>query len=297
MPNNVTFFGDTADDFDVQLRDAERTLDQWVESSHFNTVVMATASTTIAFMRFGQTFVDMLRLGNGLKQGGWRGIGADSLRLLNIAGVGGATISRLGRVLVVSQQAGTLTCTWVTTVNALRRTGQRFFGSLDELARAAGVDLAVIARQGTTAQGLRDLIATLQRMKIPINELTAPASRVVDTIIDLLKARGSGALAFGIEYQSGGRTLFHRLFATYSRLGGVTITDTTGTVYRSFEALRNTYSGAQLSAMPLYFLKNAALISVAETAGATDGISHLVFELLPLALRNEQNKTAAARGR
>ena len=79
--------------------------------------------------------------------------------------------------------------------------------SLDELAGAAVVNLAAIARQGTTAQRLRGLIKALQKMKIAIYEVTAPTWRV-ETIVDILKARDAGALAFGIEYQSGGTTLF-----------------------------------------------------------------------------------------
>jgi hypothetical protein len=288
MGENVTLLGDIADDFDSQLSDAEKALNQYVESKNFSTSSMAIASTTIAFMRFGQTFVDMLRLGNGLRQGGWRGIGTDTIRLVNVAGVAGATVSRLSRILVLTQQAGTYTCTWITTANALRRTGQRFFASIEQLAGASGVDLAAIAKSGgTTIKQIKDLIDALKKMGVAIDPVKT-ASLKVDSLVDLLNARPSGALAFGIKYESGGRALGHQLFATYGRIGGLTITDTSGTLYRSVAALSKAYPNATIVSESCFFLRNTAIVSGAENVARAGGLAHLVVELLPVALKGTE---------
>jgi hypothetical protein len=42
----VTLLGDVAEDFDSQLREAERALDDWVESRHYSTSSMVGASFT-----------------------------------------------------------------------------------------------------------------------------------------------------------------------------------------------------------------------------------------------------------
>lgn len=289
MSENVTFFGDVADDFDSQLAEAERALDQFVESRKYSRGAMVTASTIIAFMRFGQTFVDVLRLGNGLKQGGWQGIGTDSMRLLSGAGIAGATVSRLSRILMLTQEAGVYTCTWVTTANALRQTGQRFFISLEQLAQVAGVDLSAIAKSGTTVGQIKQLIEGLKKLGLAIEAVNAPSSEVT-ALVGLLNARSSGALAFAIEYEAGGRTFGHQLFATYSRFGGLTITDTTGQLLRGVGALCNAYPKASLIPGSLFFLPNTAIIGGAQNAARAGGLAHLVLELLPLAVKSVEGQ-------
>src|SRR4029453_18102866 len=135
MSDNVTWFGDGSDHHDAMVRESERVLDRWVEGGGYSVPRMASASAVIAFMQFGRSFTDLMRLGNGVAQGTVTGIASDGLRLVSLSGIGGATISRLNRVLVVRQAAGTMTCSWITAANALRRTGQRFYTSLDDLAK------------------------------------------------------------------------------------------------------------------------------------------------------------------
>lgn len=70
--------------------------------------------------------------------------------------------------------------------------------------------------------------------------------------------------------------------------------DTTGKVYRSFEVFAKVYQQAQISKMPLYFMKNTALINAAGDAASMAGLSHLVLELLPLVLKGESSTRSAA---
>ena len=171
MSANVTWFGDVADGHDAQVRQTEHILDQWVERGSFSVPRMAVASGVIAFMRFGQSFTDLLRLGNGVASGGAKGVLNDGLRLISISGVAGAAVGRLSRVLVVRQAAGTMTCSWITTTNALRRTGQRFFTSLEELAKTAGVSLPAISRYGSGPNELTALVGALRRLAVPVRHV------------------------------------------------------------------------------------------------------------------------------
>ncbi len=297
MSGNVTFLGDVADGFDRELDQAEKGLDEWVESSRYSKTSMASASTAIAFMRFGQTFVDVLRIGNGLREGTFRGVGSDAMRLLTVVGIAGAGISRLSRVLVVTQQAETFNCSWITAVNAARRVGQRFFGSLDEFAKAAGVDLAALAETGgTDAAQFAKLVEGMKKIGLAVEEVRPPSDSV-EAIADVLKARPSGALGFAIKYESGGRTLGHQLFATYSKTDGLVITDTTATIFRGAKVLSKVYKDAKLLPSHMFFLKNAAILELAQGAATGGGVGHLVVELLPLALKKRMPARGASQRR
>ena len=189
---------------------------------------------------------------------------------------------------MLTQQAGTYTCTWVTTANALRQTGQRFFVSIEQLAQVAGVDLSAIATSGgTTVEQISKLLQGLRNTGVAIEAVNAPSSEV-SALVDLLNARSGGALAFAIEYQSGGRTLGHQMFATYGTLSGLSITDTTGQLIRSLKALGNAYPNASLIPGSLFFLRNTAIIGGAQNAARAGGLGHLIVELLPLALKSAE---------
>jgi hypothetical protein len=83
-------FTDIADWFDQQKRQANRALDSAVETSGYNQGVMLVAAGTHAAMEFGGAFVDILRLGDGVRAGGLGGWGKDALRMVAIFPVGKA---------------------------------------------------------------------------------------------------------------------------------------------------------------------------------------------------------------
>src|SRR5262249_36981397 len=154
-------------------------------------------------MRFGQTFTDLLRLGNGAASGTIQGIATDGLRLISISGIGGAFASRLSRVLVVQQAANTMTCSWITPSHALRRTGQRFLASLDDLARTAGVNLPEITRFGSGASELQALLEALRKMSVPVRQVL-PATTSLEEVEHLAQANRGGVLVFAVRYVSAG---------------------------------------------------------------------------------------------
>ncbi len=71
MAENVTVFGDVADSFDALVAYDEKQLDSYVEAHGYSLGSMALASTTIAFMRFAQTFTDIGRLVTLRRQVEW----------------------------------------------------------------------------------------------------------------------------------------------------------------------------------------------------------------------------------
>src|SRR5215475_9062126 len=147
--DNVSFFGDIADSFDALVAYDEHLLDGYVEDQGYSLGSMVLASSAHAFMRFAQTFTDMGRLGNGvLVEGGWKGVGKDALRALNLFGSVGAAAGRASRLLKVVQGANVNTCAWVAQTNALRLSGQRFLITLEEFAGRAGANLKNVAAAG-----------------------------------------------------------------------------------------------------------------------------------------------------
>src|SRR5262249_22209299 len=85
------------------------------------------------------SFVDVLRLGDGVREGGW-GYGRDVLRLLVIAGPT-LRVARYGITLVaaVDEAPQIGNCTWVAATRALRMTGVKHYARVGDLAQAAGV--------------------------------------------------------------------------------------------------------------------------------------------------------------
>ena len=81
-------FTEVADWFEKNRAESDQVLDQWVEDSNYNTGVMAAAAATKAFTTFGAGFVDILRLGDGVKEGSLKGVGTDALRVVAIFPVG-----------------------------------------------------------------------------------------------------------------------------------------------------------------------------------------------------------------
>jgi hypothetical protein len=174
-----------------------------------------------------------------------------------------------------------MTCSWITAANALRRTGQRFYTSLDDLAKTAGVNLSKINSVGSTGQDLKALVQALKKMSVPVEKVT-PLSTRLDEVARLAQANRGGVLAFGVNYVQSGQQYGHQLYATFSRLGGLTIVDTTGKVYRSLAGLSQAYPSATLHVPKeaFFVIKNAAIVTGAERAVTVGGLASIVLELV-----------------
>jgi hypothetical protein len=118
-------------------------------------------------------------------------------------------------------------------------------------------------------------------MSVPVQEVT-PLSARLDEVARLAEANRGGVLAFAVSYVQSGRQYGHQLYATFSRLGGLTIVDTTGKVYRSLAALSEAYPSATLHVPKeaFFVIKNAAIVTGAEGAVTAGGLASIVLELV-----------------
>src|SRR4051794_25968542 len=77
--------------WDEQKRGSEKVLDSFVDE-HPNLFGVAVAGSVKTAMDLGAGFVDVFRVGEGVKQGGW-GYAQDALRVVSLAG----PVARVGR--------------------------------------------------------------------------------------------------------------------------------------------------------------------------------------------------------
>jgi len=142
-------FTDIADWFEEQRKQSDAILDQWVEESDYSQGVMIAAATTKAFTTFGAGFVDLLRIGDGVKEGTAKGIGTDALRVVAVLPVGKVaqmlkSVKGVARAKLIVDTGGP-NCFWVASAKALSQIGQKtkgkIFASVDDIAKAIGMPM------------------------------------------------------------------------------------------------------------------------------------------------------------
>jgi len=296
---NVTVFGDIADQYDALVAYDEKALDKWVESEGYSTSSMVLASTALAFVKFAQTFTDIGHLGNGIFiEGGWKGVGKDALRAVNLVGSAGAILGRAGQMLRVIQMSESGVCTFSAQANALRLTGTRFFITAEELIRKIGGNLEQVNQFGSGAEEYSKLLSWLERVGIPNRVLlngVSGAARSFETLEDAIRGGGQGVVTFGIK--ATGRLskfgqvvsrehLVHRLYATFSRTGGLKIFDPLGPTFSSFKELAAGFRDLQLMRSPVVLVKNSVIVTslhLAQRATELSAAAHqLALHVLPM---------------
>jgi hypothetical protein len=246
-------FTDIADWFDQQKRQANHALDSAVESSGYNQGVILVAAGTHAVMEFGGAFVDILRLGDGVKAGGFYGWGKDALRVVAIFPVGKAaqmmkTMKGTWAAQVVADimpKAGI--CTWVASAKALRQIGHSFNGKIlatvDDLVKATGAHPHTVGRAD-----LPQVIAWLRQIGARVGP-----PRIVTSMkeVEGMVPYDGSVVLFGVKGAeiTTGKLVAHLVYA-YRNAGGVgrvqimdrTITKATHTPYRNLAELAERYS-------------------------------------------------------
>lgn len=236
-------------------------------------------------------FIDILRFGDGVKQGGW-GYGHDALRLLILTG----PIVRAGRIGIsllaaVDELPALGNCTWVAAVRALRMTGVKHFARVGDLARAAGIaDTA-----NTSGAFVHELIT-------PLKQLGADAKYVAEAtsmkqIARLADSNPSGVVLFSVKWSSGtGVEIGHTLLARRGLFGGINIIDRTNQVVSNLAELERLYPGIK-NAIPygsLGVVQNARIVTLAGTLPSLMNV--LAVEVrsipIPLLLSNDPSKVA-----
>jgi hypothetical protein len=246
---------------------------------------MVAASTLTAFMTFAKGFVDVGRVGNGiLVEGGIKGVAKDALRALNLVGGAGAVIGRGAKLLRIVQAGNT--CAPVAQANALRLAGQRFLITVEDLARSSGINLRAIAAAGRQSDTYTRMVAAMRAMGIPVRTLSSGSAMAAEDALNLVKANPGGVVTFSIRTAAG--ALPHRLYATWSRLGGLAIRDPNYLlkVYRSLADLEKVWGpGAVVSDSPVLYVANSLLTTaagVAETAGGLAGLGEVALQAVPV---------------
>lgn len=165
-----------ADWWDRKTRESDKALLEFVDTHPNLWVIGAVAQTGMEFA--GVVVFDVFRFGEGAAESYETGkiapLVQDVFRGMSIAG-GLGKVAQFGRVAVgktlslYANVAGR-TCAPIAMGNALRRTGQFLFLSLEEVAAAHGVSLAWIAEKGAS---MASSIGALRKLGVAFDVLKA----------------------------------------------------------------------------------------------------------------------------
>lgn len=237
-----------ADWWDDQNRQAKKELDHFIDNNpNLVGVIVATAVATA--MEVGAGTVDTLRFGQGLAEGGVKGVGKDALRLIGLAGpLGrGAKIvqtsvnAKLARIIV---DPGGGICGWISGTQALRQTGTKAFAAVDDLAQALGKSISEFG-----GSQLANRIELFKQIGARISSLKVVQS--IDDIARMTQNNGSITMfnVFGKRMQGGVlKKVGHAVYAFRDNFGRLRIMDRggragkVGEVFDSLEDLAKKYS-------------------------------------------------------
>lgn len=218
---------------------------------------MIAASTTKSLTTFGAGFVDLLRLGDGVKEGSLKGVGTDALRFVAVFPVGkAASMIKSAKGVSVAKfmaDTGGPNCFWVASAKAPRQVGQKFKGRLlvgvDDLAVALKMpknSLRVIPNLTTGMSYLRRLGAKTGAIK------------KVTSAKDIAKIlpKDGGVVMVAIHVMRNGKVVAgHAIYAFRNTLGQIRFMDrtvgralksSTQGVYKSIEELAPVYGANAL---------------------------------------------------
>jgi hypothetical protein len=250
-------FSQGADWWDEKKSESSEYLHEFVEE-HDHWWAIAIAGTVETAMRLGGGFVDVLRLGDGVRSGTWRGLLHDGLRLLSLAG----PFARLGRGIarVLAPRPGGPICGWVSATQALRQTGVQHFATVEDIAAATG------KVPGPTT--MSELEGVLRSAGAEVRPLAAADMAAVN---ELAKANPHGVVMFGVEWFSKvlGKTVGHALYAFRNILGKVRIVDRYGEEVANLSELATKYPGIETAnVIGATFVKNAQIVQLLNGASA-----------------------------
>jgi hypothetical protein len=223
------FFTEIADWFDGEHARSDSVLDAWVEDSNYDHGVMVIAATTKALTTFGAGFVDLLKLGDGVKSGTLKGAGTDALRVLAVFPVGkAANLLKSAKGISVAKlivDTGGPNCFWVASAKAFGQIGQKYGGrllaSVEDVAKALGMSLNnlwVIPNLATGMSYLRRLGATCGPIKAVAN---------VRDIAQMVPGDGS-VVMIAVRVMKAGRVVGgHAIYAFRNTVGQIRFMDRT----------------------------------------------------------------------
>ena len=238
---------DIADWWDEQHRQAKKELDHFVDDNpNLFGVVVATGLATA--MEVGAGTVDTLRFGQGIAEGGLKGVGKDALRLIGLMG----PLGRGGKIVQTSANAklarlivdpGGGICGWVSGTQALRQTGTKAFAAVEDLAQALGKSIAELggSQLASRVELFKQIGARISALK-PV--------KTFDDIARMTRNNGSITMfnVFGKRLEGGVfKQVGHAVYAFRDNLGRLRIVDRggragkLGEVFETLEDLAKKY--------------------------------------------------------
>jgi hypothetical protein len=224
------YFTEVADWFEGKRAQSNVALDQWVEESNYSQGAMLVAASTQAITTFSAGFVDVLRLGDGVKQGSLKGMGQDALRVVAIFPVGkAASIVKSARGVTLAKavvDTGGPNCFWVASAKAFRQLGQRYSGkllvSVDDVAKALGMQMNGLWKIPNLATG----IAYLQKIGAKVGPVRAISA--TSDISKLVPPINGGVVMIAVRVESHGQVIGgHAIYAFRNALGQIRYMDRT----------------------------------------------------------------------
>jgi LysM repeat protein len=259
-------------------RESDKALDDFVDA-HPNLWVLA--ATTATAMDLGAGMVDVLRFGEGAAESYETGKIApllhDVLRGVSIASQSGTVLQKarplVGRLKLYSDPGGGL-CVPISIGNALRRTGQRFLLSLQEIGQASGVPFQQIWKTGLTDP---QMLSALRKLGVKFTVVQqAQSLQHLTTIARATK----GVVSLPLSSASGGH------MALLENVGGkLRIVDRSG-FYKSLADLSKHY-GTKFTVDAA----GAAVVLRDVTAGMLGKVATLMIAADGLTVKLDNNTT------
>ncbi|HIG66083.1 MAG TPA: hypothetical protein EYQ43_11155 [Methyloprofundus sp.] len=266
------YFTEIAEWFDKQNKQTDTILDQWVENSQYDQGVMFAAATTKAFTTIGAGFVDILRLGDGVKEGSLKGVGADALRIVAIFPVG-KTAQMIKSVKGVAKaklilDTGGPNCFWVASAKAFSQIGQKnkgkLFASVDDIAKALGMPMSNLFKIPNLQTGMAYLAQLGAKVGV-VRKIT----NVTD--INKILPRDGSVVMLAVKIMSGGLEKGrHAIYAYRDSLGRVRFFDrTVGTqfgqrVFQNIDDIAPLYGATNIVAYEAAVLANVFIKTPAQ---------------------------------
>jgi hypothetical protein len=261
------YLTDIAEWFEKNKSRSELILDQWVEDSGYSNSTMIAASTTKAFMTVGSGLVDLLRIGDGVKEGTLRGAGEDTLRLVAIFPVGKSiSLLKSYRGTIKAKfvlDTGGPNCFWIASAKGLAQINHSHNGkvlaSVTDVAKALGMDMNALWRIPNLATG----ISFLKRLGAQVGSI-----RKVTSLEDIAKftPRDGSIVMTAVRIIRDGQVIGgHAVYVFRNTLGQIRIMDrsvgqvingSTQGVFKSFDDFSHLYRADKIVPYEAAVVKN-----------------------------------------
>lgn len=270
MADGIMIASDCADWWDEQLKNYKQELEEYVLENPGNWgIAVATVKATGADFAH-MFFVDLLRLGEGVAQGGVKGLVQDLFRVMQFIPPGKVLAPARGLLGTVVQRVASLLhwrwiegglCAPIAIAQALQRTGQKFGVSLKEIAETFGKSLDEIHAGGVDPKAVT---GALQKLGVEFSVLLSHGISKFDDLLALAKTTDGPVLVriIGQTMQNGKLVVVggHRILVGKT-MAGMKIIDRYGAFNNLDDLARryNIHSFVIDAGESLHYFKNAVI--------------------------------------